>query len=126
MLPVVTRSKTENVDDKNQVVIDDVVNNDSETSDVHLNNAMTSEMLFNEQAIDGSFDPCFKSARAGKRDLLSEMRCCIITIRCWDSKSSNCFYRLIVKCASWSWHTRITCIIKSLKKESGYRFGGPI
>ena len=60
-------NKTENVDDENQVVIDDVVNNDSETSDVHLNNALTSEILSNEQAIDGSLDPCFKAARAGKR-----------------------------------------------------------
>ena len=68
MLPVVTRSKTQNVDDENQVVIDDVVNNYSETSDVHLNNALTSVMLSNEQAIDGSLDPCFKAARAGKRD----------------------------------------------------------
>ena len=70
MLPVVTRSKTENVDDLNQVVIDDVVNNDSETSDVHLSNALTSEMLSNEQAIDGSLDPYFKAVRAGKRDFV--------------------------------------------------------
>ena len=47
VLPVVTRSKTENVDDENQVVIDDVINNDSETNDVHLNNALTGEMLSN-------------------------------------------------------------------------------
>ena len=70
VLPVVTRSNTENVDDETQVVIDDMVNNDSETSDVHLNNALTSEMLSNEQAIDGSLDPCFKAARAGKRDFV--------------------------------------------------------
>ena len=68
VLPVVTRSKTENVDDENIVVNDDVVNNDSESSYVHLNNALTSEMLCNEHAIDGSLDPCFKAARAGKRD----------------------------------------------------------
>ena len=68
VLPGVTRSKTENVDDENQVVIDDVVNN--ETNDVHLNNALTGEMLSNEQAIDSSLDPCFKAARVGKRDFV--------------------------------------------------------
>ena len=47
VLPVVTRSKTESVDDENQVIIDDVVNNDYAANDVHLNNAWTVEMLSN-------------------------------------------------------------------------------
>ena len=52
------------------MLIDDVVNNDSETNDVHLNNALTGEMLSNEQVIDSSLDPCFKATRAGKRDFV--------------------------------------------------------
>ena len=123
MLPVVTRPKAENVDDENQVVIDDVVNNDSETSDVHLNNALTSQMLSNEQAIDGSLDPCFRAARAGKRDSVIRNALLYLNDQVLGVKVQQlCLpvdHRVRVMELAHQNHLGY----KKSKKESGYRFG---
>ena len=126
VLPVVTRSRTENVDDENQVVIDDVVNNDSETSDVHLNNTLTSEILSNEQAIDGSLDPRFKAARAGKRDFVIRNALLYHNDQVFGLKVQQLCLPVDCRVRVMEWHTRITWVIKSLKKESGYHFCGLI